>query len=65
MQTFWTLLAESTIVQGLLTLGLWILVGIMAYQGKPLPEILIWGSSATLGFWFGTKSQRVKLNHQG
>lgn len=57
LTTFWDLLRESVIIQGLLTVGLWSAILYMAVTGQPIPDILTGGGYAILGFWFGTKVQ--------
>lgn len=55
--TFWALFRESIILQGLLTVGLWSVVLYLVVVGKPVPDILMAGSTTVLGFWFGSKVQ--------
>jgi len=61
MVNFWTLLRESVIVQGILTLGLWGTIIYMAICGIEIPEILAAGGYSILGFWFGTKSAEAVM----
>jgi len=61
MVTFWRLLEESVILQGFLTLGFG---GVSLYlwaTGKPVPDGLLQGLWAILGFWFGTKTAHAAL----
>ena len=61
MATFWRLLEESVIIQGLLTIGFG---GVSLYlwaTGKPVPDGLLQGLWAILGFWFGTKSAHLAM----
>ena len=60
MNTFWTLLKESIIVQSLLTLLLWCAVVYMVVIGLPVPDILSIAATTVLGFWFGQKLNLMK-----
>ena len=55
MDTFWSLLKESIIVQALMTLMLWGAIVYLAVTGQPIPELLSAGGMGILGFWFGAK----------
>ena len=55
MDNFWTLLRESVIVQGFMTIMLWGAIVYLAVTQQPIPELLAMGGTAILGFWFGTK----------
>ena len=55
MQTFWTLLKESIIVQSLVTLTLVCAVVYLAVTGQEVPELLSHLTTTVIGFWFGTK----------
>jgi len=59
METFWQLLKESTIVQGILTLSLAGAVIYLCIVGQPVPELLASAFALALGFYFGSKSQQV------
>ena len=57
MTRFWDLFAQSVILQGVLTLGF---AGVALYlwaSGDEVPDNLLQGLWAILGFWFGTKTQ--------
>ena len=57
MNTFWTLLKESVIVQAILTLGFSGAVVYMLLVGQTVPSEM-WGVfTLLLGFWFGTKQK--------
>ena len=57
MNTFWSLLKESVIVQAILTLGFSGAVVYMLVAGRPVPNEM-WGAfTLLLGFWFGTKQK--------
>ena len=61
MATFWRLLEESVILQGLLTLGFG---GVSLYlwaTGRVVPDGLLQGLWAILGFWFGTKTAHAAI----
>lgn len=54
---FLDLLAQSVIVQGVLTI---MVVGTLCYlyiAEKAAPEVLVTFASLILGYWFGTKNQ--------
>jgi len=55
VDTFWSLLRESVIVQGIMTLMLWGAIVYLAVTAQPIPELLATGGVAILGFWFGSK----------
>lgn len=61
MPNFWSLLKESVIIQGVLTLGLWGAIIFLAVTGAEVPEILTTGGVAILGFWFGSKTASVAM----
>ena len=61
MDNFWSLLRESTILQAMLTIGLWGTIIYMAVCGLEIPEILTAGGYSILGFWFGTKSAEAVM----
>ena len=59
MDRFWDLLDKSTIVSGLITVGL---VGTCCYlfaTGQPVPELLAYALTTIIGFFFGAKGQKV------
>lgn len=52
---FWSLLKESVIIQGIITLAL---LGVVLYlyaAGKPVPQELVSAFMLVLGFYFGSK----------
>ncbi len=55
METFWRLLEESVIVQGIMTLLVWGAIIYLVVVGKPVPDILSAGGMGIMGFWFGSK----------
>jgi uncharacterized membrane-anchored protein len=55
---FWKLLAESVIVQALVTLTLVVVCCYLAIKGQPIPEELKGATLLALGFYFGSKSQQ-------
>lgn len=57
MQHFWKLLAESVIVQALITLGLIGAVIYLSVAGEEIPELLEAATGLTLGYYFGSKAQ--------
>ena len=61
MAKFWELLAESTLIQAVLALGL--LVGILTliFMGRPVPDVLVNAFLLILGYYFGTKSQQAVI----
>jgi len=57
MRKFWGLVRDSTIVQGLITLGV---MGVTCYlwaTGQPIPDNLWTADGIILGFFFGAKVQ--------
>lgn len=59
MDKFWQLLTESTIVQGVVTLGLVGAVIYLSCTGQEVPEPLKSLTALAVGFWFGQKAQQV------
>lgn len=57
MDRFWDEFSKSTIVSGLLALMVWGTIGALAIMGREMPDILIWGGSGIIGFFFGAKTQ--------
>jgi membrane-bound ClpP family serine protease len=55
METFWTLLKESVILQAVLTIGIWAAVIYLIVVGKEVPEVLTMAANLVLGFYFGSK----------
>lgn len=56
---FWTMLKESTIFQGFITLAF---VGTTCYlwaTGQPVPQELWTANTIVLGFFFGAKTQQI------
>jgi len=57
MNTFWALVRESIICQGVLTLAYAGVCLYLAVTGREIPEEISQGLWVILGFWFGTKVQ--------
>jgi membrane-bound ClpP family serine protease len=62
METFWTLLKESVILQAILTVGIWAAVIYLIVVGHEVPEVLTMAANLVLGFYFGSK---LALNRGG
>ena len=60
MKRFWDLLAESVIIQGLLTLGVLGLIAYLLIVRQEVPNELWAILSLIVGFFFGSKSRRAK-----
>ncbi len=59
MSRFWDLVKESTIVQGLITLGV---IGVTCYlwaTGQQVPQELWTADGIILGFFFGAKATQI------
>ncbi len=59
MNKFLDLLAQSVIVQGIITV---LIISTMCYiiiVGRAVPEILVTFAGLILGYWFGTKNQKA------
>jgi hypothetical protein len=54
-RTFWDVLADSVILQGILTLGVVGCVCYLAVTGQPIPDLLVNIAGVIVGFWFGSK----------
>jgi len=59
MEKFWDLVAQSVIVQGLVTLSLVGACIYLAIVGQPIPELITNATMLALGFYFGSKSQQA------
>ena len=59
MTKFWELLEESVIVQSLLTVGVWGVIGYLVVAGKAIPDAFMAGGALILGYWFGVKTQNA------
>ena len=59
METFWTLLKESIIVQSLVTLMLITTIVILVLTGREVPDVMVNLTTLVIGFWFGTKVQHA------
>lgn len=57
MDKFWELLAESVIVQGVVTVSLVGACIYLALVNQPIPDLLSSATMLALGFYFGSKSQ--------
>lgn len=57
MNEFWKLLRESVILQGFLTLSIWVSIIYMLIAGIDVPNELYTVGYTIVGFWFGTKVQ--------
>jgi uncharacterized membrane protein YfcA len=59
MRTFWTLLAESVIIQGLLALStVGAIIGLL-FLDKEVPKELWALAGIIIGFYFGAKTQQA------
>jgi len=61
MNTFWTLLKESVIVQSLVTFGLVTTCCILWGTSSVVPDRLIDLTFAVVGYWFGTKATYMNM----
>ena len=59
MQTFWTLLKESVIVQSLVTLALILTIIVLVLTNRPVPDVMVNLTTLVIGYWFGTKVQHA------
>ena len=57
MDRFWDALEKSTIISGIVALGLTGAVIYLAVLGAPIPEALSFGFGAVIGFFFGSKGR--------
>ena len=62
MDMFWTLMKESVIVSGLLTLIVWGLIAYMLITRQEVPGELWNAGYAILAFFFGGKVQAAAQN---
>ena len=53
---FWSEFNKSTIVSGLLALGVWAGILYLATTGQEIPDALSAGGSLILGYFFGSRS---------
>ena len=56
---FWDLLEKSVIVQGLIVVMVFGLIGYLLVTKQEVPEQLWWALSLVLGFFFGSKTQQL------
>lgn len=56
MPFFWREFAKSNIISGLLAVAVWGAIIFLACTGRPVPEVLVSGGLAVVGFFFGSKS---------
>lgn len=61
MQKFWDLMAQSTIVQAVVTVMLVATCCYMWITAMAIPGELLGFTGAVLGFWFGTKAQQMAI----
>lgn len=61
MAKFWDLVAESVIVQALVTLALVGACIVMAAQGREIPPLIGNCTLLALGFYFGSKTQLAAI----
>ena len=64
MKWFQEQFARSNIISGVLALGIWGAVIYLAIAQLQIPDILYFGGSAVVGFFFGTKqgvSEGIRL----
>jgi len=59
METFWSLLKESIIVQSLVTMMLIITIIVLVLTNREVPDVLVNLTTLVVGFWFGTKVQHA------
>jgi hypothetical protein len=57
MDRFWDLLAQSVIVQGILSLSLVFAVVYLSCTGQQVPETLGQITALAVGYYFGSKAQ--------
>lgn len=60
--TFWTLLRDSVIIQGIVTLACVGTIIYLAVTGQPIPELLQTVTTLVIGFWFGSKVEHAISN---
>lgn len=60
MKWFWEQFAQSNIISGLLSLGIWGAIVYLAIVGLPIPDILYVGGTTVIAFFFGTKQGKVE-----
>jgi len=56
MERFWDEFSRSTITSGILALLIWGVIGYLAVVGNDLPDALIGGGGAIIGYFFAAKS---------
>jgi len=59
MSDFWDALKRSVITQGLITLSLTVTICYLAATGKPIPDLIAYGFTSALSFFFGSKIQQA------
>ena len=63
---FWEEFGKSNIISGLLALAVWAAIIYLSVAGQPVPEVLVSGGLAVIGFFFGSKvgEQSERLRKQ-
>ena len=64
-EKFWEMMEESVLVQASVTLILVVTTCYMFVQGEPVPALLAGTLGTVIGFWFGTKVQKVAHEKAG
>lgn len=55
MEFFWREFAKSNIISGLLAVAVWFAIIFLAVTSRDVPEVLVSGGLAVIGFFFGSK----------
>lgn len=55
MPFFWEQFAKSNIISGVLAIAVWFAIIFLAVTGRDVPEVLVSGGLAVIGFFFGSK----------
>ncbi len=63
MQTLKTIYNVSDILQALLTLLIWGVIGYLVIVGQSVPELLQAAGTTILGFYFGSRTQPLANNN--
>lgn len=58
------LMAQSTLVQALVTTALIATCCYLWAMGRPVPDDLLVLTGSVMGFWFGTKVQQLAVHQQ-
>ena len=64
-ETFWTLLRDSVLIQGIVTLVLVCVICYLTVTGQEIPDLVVNLAGLVIGFWFGSKVEQSVIRSRG